>query len=548
MNATRNLTQKERAVYYNRVSTDDEDQLTSLVNQKQDSERIIAENDWILVDHYIDEAKSGTTTKRRNEYNRMCKDMETDKFDIIVIKDQSRLMRNTREWYIFIDRLVQNKKKLYFYLERKFYSPDDALITGIRAILAEDYSRSLSKNIGNAHRTRQKNKNGSIILNSKTWGYDNLGKNNIVVNEEEAALVRHMFHLARYNDYGIRTIEKVLEKEGYKNRNGKRIEGATISRILRNPLYKGVARMNYLQNDFETKTRVRVPESEWIYHENAVPAIIDEETWDVVNRKMNERLEYSNSKEWATSRRGKKRNMYPLSGKITCGLCGKTFNRITRSEENAKYRYWACREYITHGKKEKDSIAAHTRKVSNSDAGCSNILIGENKIYEALYTIAQRVYNKPNDELINEVMRIISLAISDNSDILEREEKLNEELEKARNSREVLLDKYLEGIIADDIYRSREQKLIESIDEIESELVEISLKKNTIDDQQERLDRIRKEAKNIADKDLAIKNIINHVTEIVAMPEYITVSFDVLEDVIIDVDRKNPYKYKLIVR
>lgn len=42
MNATRNLTQKERAVYYNRVSTDDEDQLTSLVNQKQDSERIIA--------------------------------------------------------------------------------------------------------------------------------------------------------------------------------------------------------------------------------------------------------------------------------------------------------------------------------------------------------------------------------------------------------------------------------------------------------------------------------------------------------------------------
>ena len=77
-------------------------------------------------------------------------------FDIIVIKSQDRLMRNTKDWYLFLDRMQKNRKQLYIYLEHKFYTPDDALLTGIKAILAEEYSRELSKKINNAHRNRQK--------------------------------------------------------------------------------------------------------------------------------------------------------------------------------------------------------------------------------------------------------------------------------------------------------------------------------------------------------------------------------------------------------
>ena len=175
---------KLRAVYYCRVSTDDENQATSIVNQKEESIKTINDNHWELVDCYIDEGKSGTTTKKRDEYNRLFKDMESDKFDIIVIKSQDRLMRNTKEWYFFIDKLVQNNKKLYFYLDRKFYSPDDALITGIKAILAEDYSRSLSKNINNAHRKRQET-GSNVVITSNTWGYDKINKQ-VVINEKDA--------------------------------------------------------------------------------------------------------------------------------------------------------------------------------------------------------------------------------------------------------------------------------------------------------------------------------------------------------------------------
>lgn len=134
-----------RAVIYCRVSTDEETQTNSLENQIQQCLEIITKNKWIHIYSYIDEGKSGTTTKHRNAYQKLLQDMEQDKFDIIVVKNQDRLMRNTKEWYHFIDKLTRNEKKLYFYMENKFYSPDDTLITGIKAILAEEYSRDLSK-------------------------------------------------------------------------------------------------------------------------------------------------------------------------------------------------------------------------------------------------------------------------------------------------------------------------------------------------------------------------------------------------------------------
>jgi len=76
-------------------------------------------------------------------------------------------MRNVKDWYIFIDALVVNKKKLYMYLEGRFYTPDDALLTGIKAILAEEHSRELSKKINSAHRKRQKEGKGMCKETSK---------------------------------------------------------------------------------------------------------------------------------------------------------------------------------------------------------------------------------------------------------------------------------------------------------------------------------------------------------------------------------------------
>ena len=191
-----------RAVTYNRCSTEEESQKDALIKQVRESENCIHEKGWKFIDTYV-EAKSGTTVKGRSEYARLYQDLEQDKFDIIVIKSQDRLMRNTKDWYLFLERMQKNQKKLYMYLEGKFYTPDDALITGIKAILAEEYSRELSKKINNAHKNRQK-EGKSFVFTNRMYGLKKLSDKTIVIDEGEAEMIRMIFRLSA-NGYGTHT-------------------------------------------------------------------------------------------------------------------------------------------------------------------------------------------------------------------------------------------------------------------------------------------------------------------------------------------------------
>ena len=149
------LRSKLRAVFYARVSTEEEKQLKALPKQIEECKTTIQAQGWELVDQYVDEGKSGTQIKRRTEYQRLLADIETDKFDVIVAKSQDRLQRNVGDWYIFVNKLNKADKRLFLYLDNKFFTPaEDALITGIKAILAEEYSRDLSKKLNNANKRR----------------------------------------------------------------------------------------------------------------------------------------------------------------------------------------------------------------------------------------------------------------------------------------------------------------------------------------------------------------------------------------------------------
>jgi len=136
----------DKVVYYGRVSTEEKDQRLALQRQKEELEEYInSQLEWELVGSYIDEGKSGTSEQGRKQYQRLYDDLESDKFDIVVIKDISRLNRDTLNWYLFVDRLLKNEKKLYFYDVKNYDRPDDALLIGVRALIAAQFSRDLSK-------------------------------------------------------------------------------------------------------------------------------------------------------------------------------------------------------------------------------------------------------------------------------------------------------------------------------------------------------------------------------------------------------------------
>jgi len=533
------MSEQSRAVYYCRVSTDDENQTTSIVNQKEESIQVIEDNHWQLMDGYVDEGRSGTTTKKREEYNRLFKDMESDKFDIIVVKSQDRLMRNTKEWYFFIDKLVQNNKRLYFYLERKFYSPDDALITGIKAILAEDYSRSLSKNINNAHRKRQET-GSNVIITSKTWGFDKVNKQT-VINDKEAEMVRFIYEMAAQN-YGSRTIAKMLQDHGYYNHEGNKIAEQTVRRIVRNPLYKGTAVMNVLHKNFETKRTERNSKDKWIYHDHIVPAIVSETLWDKANKLMDARSGVVITEDFKTKMIGSKKNSNPLTSKIVCGLCGGTFWRSTNVTGKTNKIYWCCKEYVQRGRKTKNGRGLKGKAESKyevTNAGCDNIHLKEEDIDSLIYGLAQKIYTKSKEDIYSAAFAILKQVISDTGEIGQQEKTLNKELEKMKSSRETLLDKYLDHKIEDDIYHMKDTKLKERIAEFEDACNQLAEKKNAISEKNDRMNELENEIKMITDYDRSVIKIKNHIEKMVIYPEYMIVQFDIFEDVKIEVKKIN---------
>ena len=99
---------KKKVAAYCRVSTDQEEQLSSYENQVRYYTEIITRNpDYELVDIYADEGISGTNTKKRDDFNRMIEDCRAGKIDLIITKSISRFARNTLDCLNYVRELKE---------------------------------------------------------------------------------------------------------------------------------------------------------------------------------------------------------------------------------------------------------------------------------------------------------------------------------------------------------------------------------------------------------------------------------------------------------
>lgn len=514
-----------RAVTYNRCSTEEESQVDALKMQVQESKSCIKEMGWLLVDTYV-ESKSGTSTKGREEYLRLYDDLATDKFDIIVIKSQDRLMRNVKDWYLFLDRMLANEKRLYIYIEQKFYTPDDALITGIKAILAEDYSRELSKKINNAHRSRQKN-GRTFVITSRTFGYQKRADKSIVVDEEEAEVVRKMYEYSAIG-YGSRSISNLLYEDGCCNREGKRFTEATIRRIIRSKLPMGTVVMNKKHFDFDTKKTVNLPESKHIIIPDAVPAIIDEGLWRRANEAMDKRAETEkcNGRYVKGSNPGK----YPLSGKIVCGECGAGYYRgFRRPYKGREICDWRCSTYINQGRKDKKPSRNQSRKVKSAQTkGCDNIHLEESKLFALLEQVCLTHYANYNkidtSGVLERTIKILRQVLSEDN-VLIKKGQLQEKKEKVMKQRDILLEKLLSGVIRDEDYQRKIQRLDSEMDLLAGEIQAIEIKQRESTDIEGRLIKIKDKLEKEGMKKATVYEMLQNIEQITVYPEYMVIHF-----------------------
>ena len=501
----------QRAVLYARCSTEEESQKDALQKQVQEGRACIEKKGWFLADIYV-EAVSGTVAGKRGEYQRLLRDMKSDRYDIIVIKCLDRLMRETKEWFYFCDKLNQEGKRLYLYLDGRFFEPEEDqanLLSGIEAIMAEQYSRNLSRKINNAHRNRQKS-GESVVLTSRTYGYRKENKK-VLVDKEQAEAVKKMFCYCR-EGFGGRLISKMLEEQGYRNLNGKPIGEATIRRIIRNPLYKGVAVMNRLHYDFNRKCLMKNPPENWIFHEGAVPTIVDPVLWDEANRAMDLR----------SAKAGRKKELRsdtltassPFSGKIICGLCKNPYYKCTRRHRQTGKctTEWKCSRYLSRGRK-------------GLQGGCDNVHIRQEALIKILRENGRKfsdIEMPGKDEIIDQALSVLKHIFGGNN-VPGREKMLEGEIEALKQKQARLLDLLLREIVDEGMYIEKNAKLNGSINRRKSELKNLEKQNFKNVGHKERLEVIRQRLTEDIAETAAAYRTADRIGHIEVYPEYIEI-------------------------
>lgn len=283
-----------KCAIYVRVSTHNEEQKQSLVNQKEIFMRFIADKGWDLFEIYVD-IQSGTKSRKRPEFKRMIEDAKEKKFDIILAKELSRLARNGQLSYE-IKNLAENNGIHILTL-------DGAIDTlagktenfGLWAWVYENESQTTSRRVKETFANRARN--GKFKGSIPPYGYYVENHKLKIRNDFTPHIVRRIF-----NSYiagkGFDRIARELLEEGIptpsqiagKTNASPLWHGSSVRAILENPHYTGdLVQQRETTINVTTDKRKKNDPSEFIIVKDTHEAIISKEDFKIVQQLIKER-------------------------------------------------------------------------------------------------------------------------------------------------------------------------------------------------------------------------------------------------------------------
>lgn len=354
MGASRTV-EKLKVAAYCRVSTDSDEQETSYEAQCRHYTDFINGNpSWELAGIYADEGISGTSTKHREQFNRMIADCEAGLIDMVITKSISRWARNTIDSLKNIRRLKDLGIPVLFEKENinTMDAKGEVLIT-IMSSLAQQESESISKNVrmGIQYLYQQ----GKARLNTAQFlglqkGED--GKTLVII-PEEAALVRRIFreYLEGYSPNMIAT--RLMQDEILSPAGKETWYASTIDSILRNEKYCGDLLMQkyYVVDVLSHKLAKNEGQLPQYFVEDAHEPIIPKEVFYQVQGELQRRSLLKNDP--SRFRNGPK---MALTNRLVCGKCGRKLKRYTNPDP--MLTDWRCRKRAYEKKSMTKEVAA----------------------------------------------------------------------------------------------------------------------------------------------------------------------------------------------
>ena len=336
---------------YERLSRDDELQgeSNSISHQKQMLEEFARRNGLPNPTHFTDDGVSGTRFDRPG-FLAMMEEVEAGRVEAIVIKDMSRLGRDYLKVGQVMEILRQRGVRLIAINDGVDSLKGDDDFTPFRNIMNEFYARDTSRKIRSVFKS--KGMSGKHLTGTVIYGYLwDEKREHWLVDEEAAEVVRHIFALAMegYGPYQIATKlseEKIEMPAVHLARYGEgvnknktfadiyRWSASTVVEILKKREYLGHTVNFKTRKHFKDKKSHYVDESEWTIFENTHEAIIDQETFDNVQRIRGNARRYPDGFGEA----------YPLTGLMYCADCGGKMY-VHRTYNGKRVPQYTCGQY-----------------------------------------------------------------------------------------------------------------------------------------------------------------------------------------------------------
>ena len=461
-----------RVTYYARVSSESDEQLNSLGNQIRYYEDFIRKNTaWTFVPGYIDEGLSGISTKRRENFNRMVDDAEAGKFDLVITKEISRFARNTLDSIQYTRQLLNAGVGVFFQNDNiNTFDEDSELRLSIMSSIAQDELRKLSSRVKFGH--QQAIKQNVVLGNSRIFGYVK-DDGRLVIDEEQAVMVRELFELYATDEYSMKQLETLFWEKGYRNHNGKKIAHSTMSGMISNPKYKGYYVGNKVKVvDMFTKKQKFLPPEEWVMFKDEtgeiVPAIVSEELWEQANAVLRRRSED------VKNRQGICNHANLLTGKLFCTHCGTPYyRRDSVDRQGNKNSKWVC-----------------SGKINNGKDSCNSIPIYERELIPLLFEVFRDTQDA-SAAMLEEYERMYRVMTSDGN-IEKKIEAAQASIELTLKKKSKLLELVALDSITPDDFKSMTAQCNADIKAAEQELAELREQQESSEEFRSNMERIRK--------------------------------------------------------
>lgn len=318
---------KDKAVLYLRYSSESQTE-NSIEGQRRECMEFARKNGMVVLSEYIDRAMTGTNDNRP-EFRRMIRDSSKNAFGNVIVWKSDRFSRDMLDAVRYERELGKNGVKLLSATEANLDTPEGTLLKSVSLGYNQFYSEELSVKVKRGQ--RENVINGKTLGGHLPFGYRK-DDDRYVIDEKEGPIAQEAFHLYGERNQSICAIVDKFRKEGKTRNDGRAITHCTLEKVLASEKYIGVLKCEGARN------------------ENAMPALVSKELFDVCQAKRTKR-KHKNF-------RLKGKEEYYLSGKVFCKECGEQYLGESGTGHSGRfYTYYKC-----HGAKKHTCKARAIKK------------------------------------------------------------------------------------------------------------------------------------------------------------------------------------------